>query len=155
MYANIFVFSIVIRNMSEAALLEELKTFIIANKDTLKNPFHLVAKAMEVAAKFPGLPGAEKRVLVVKVLRTIAAGADGVEGTEDDILSPEMMKVVRDLLEKDIINDIMDVIMSASKGQFNLQKTVVVAKETAGACVDCFAFLKKTKLAKKPTPTVI
>lgn len=44
--------------------------------------------------------------MIVPVLEKIAAGADGISGTDDDIVSPDVVKVVKSLLELEIVHHI-------------------------------------------------
>jgi hypothetical protein len=44
--------------------------------------------------------------MIIPVLEKIAAGADGISGTDDDIVSPEIIKTVKSLLELEIIQHI-------------------------------------------------
>ena len=44
--------------------------------------------------------------MIVPVLEKIAAGADGISGTADDIVSPEIVNAVKTLLELEIVEHI-------------------------------------------------
>ena len=44
---------------------------------------------------------------VMGLVEKIAAGADGISGTEDDLISPEILETVRILLKHDVVNDIV------------------------------------------------
>lgn len=48
----------------------------------------------------------QKPELIVPVLEKIAAGADGISGTEDDIVSPEIVQAVKSLLDLDVVQHI-------------------------------------------------
>lgn len=43
---------------------------------------------------------------IVPILEKIASGADGISGTEDDIISPDMVKAVKALLDLELVQHI-------------------------------------------------
>ena len=43
---------------------------------------------------------------IVPILEKIASGADGISGTDDDIISPDMIKSVKALLDLDLVQRI-------------------------------------------------
>lgn len=55
----------------------------------------------------------ERRQKVEHMVRCLAAGADGVNGTEDDLLSREAVEQLVKLLHMGIIGDIADELMKA------------------------------------------
>lgn len=46
---------------------------------------------------------------VLKIMERVVAGADGIPGTEDDIMSPEFIALLKNLLShKDFIKELVD-----------------------------------------------
>lgn len=43
---------------------------------------------------------------IVPILEKIASGADGISGTDDDIISPELVKAVKALLDLELVQHI-------------------------------------------------
>jgi hypothetical protein len=56
---------------------------------------------------------AERRQKIEHMVRCLAAGADGVSGTEDDLLSREAVDQLVKLLHMGIVGDIADELMKA------------------------------------------
>lgn len=133
-------------------LIADLEAFVKGSSKA--NPMAVIAKGMEVLDKVQGLSGADKKVLLVSALRKIAAGKDGVAGTEDDVFPPEIVEGVRVILEKDLVSNLIDLIVSVTKGEYDINQIVHVAEDVAdvgrtcwGGCQKLFAKLK-TRLFK-------
>ena len=124
----------------------------ILNGEIVKDsPMKILTKGIEIMESFPNMSGEQRKIMLIKVVEKIAAGADGIAGTEDDIIPVNVVTSLKLLLEKDLIGDIVEVITSAAKGEFNINK----AKESAIEVVEvtkvcCPSFLSKfTKMLKK------
>jgi hypothetical protein len=113
------------------------------------SPMKLIAKGMEIMESFPNMDGTKKKEMLIKVVEKIAAGADGVAGTDDDIIPVAVVGGLKAILEKDLVGDIIQVITSAAKGEFNINKAMEVAEDVAEvgkACVpSLLACLTKCK----------
>lgn len=109
--------------------------------------FSFIAKGMEIMDTFPNLTGEEKKNMLLNVIKKVAAGADGILGTDDDILPKECVETLQFILNKNLAEDIIKVIADTAHGRFNINKTMEVAKETASACLPLIqkCFSGKTK----------
>jgi hypothetical protein len=125
-----------------------LQEGILKGEISKDSPMKLIAKGMEMLETFPNMKGEEKKALLVKVIEKIAAGADGIAGTEDDIIPQSVVEALKTILEKDLIGDIIQVIAGAARGEFNLQQAKLVAVETAKVAKSCVPALM-TCLKKK------
>jgi hypothetical protein len=56
---------------------------------------------------------AERRLKIEHMVRTVAAGADGVSGTADDIIPPGIVDQLVKLIHMDLVGDIADELMRA------------------------------------------
>jgi hypothetical protein len=126
-------------------VITNLRKLIDSKKDMLKNPLSVVALGMQVMNGYNGLSGDEKKLILVKALTTIANGADGVAGTNDDVLPKPIMDTITKLLNGTMIHDMINLVSDVSKGKYDLAQTVVVAKETEETCKGCFSFLVSKK----------
>ena len=130
----------------------ELELFLairkaIENKELNTNSaMSLVAKGMEFMEGYKTLAGDEKKKLLIKVLETIAAGSDGIIGTDDDILPPSTIEALKTLLTTDLIGDVIGLVLDASQGKFQFNKAVEVAKKSSVVLSSCFPCLKNSKL---------
>jgi hypothetical protein len=120
-----------------------LKEGIINGDVASDSPMKLIAKGMEIMQTFPNLKGDDKEKLLVKVIERIAAGADGIVGTSDDIIPAPVVEGLKTMLEKDLIGDVAGVIKSAFKGDFNLNKAKEVAMDVAKVGKTCVPSLIK------------
>jgi hypothetical protein len=76
----------------------------------------IVRRGMELLNVYPSLKGAEKKVLLVRVLEQVCAGGDGVLGTADDLLPESTLRAIKTLLEGDLMGDILDTFNAFMKG---------------------------------------
>lgn len=56
---------------------------------------------------------AERRLKVEHMIRTVAAGADGISGTADDLISPAIVAQLIKLLHMGLVGEIADELMRA------------------------------------------
>lgn len=66
-----------------------------------------------VRATAPIRDPAERRMKIERMIRTVAAGADGVSGTADDLLSPGVVNQLVKLLNMDLVGEIADELLRA------------------------------------------
>lgn len=52
----------------------------------------------------------EQRSLLLQLLNYVANGEDGIAGTDDDLISPEIMMKLRYLLENNMVHDLADMV---------------------------------------------
>lgn len=110
----------------------------ILNGEIVKDsPMKILTKGIEIMESFPNMSGEQKKIMIVKVVEKIAAGADGIVGTEDDIIPGNVVASLKMLLEQDLIGDIVGVITSAAKGEFNINKAVEVVNDVVKLSNDC------------------
>uniref|UniRef100_A0A6C0CR58 Uncharacterized protein n=1 Tax=viral metagenome TaxID=1070528 RepID=A0A6C0CR58_9ZZZZ len=128
-----------------AILIEES---ILKGEISKDSPMKLIAKGMEMLEMFPNMKGDEKKALLVKAIEKIAVGADGVAGTDDDIIPKSVVDALKTILEKDLIGDIIQVIAGAARGEFNLQQSKLIVVETAKVTKTCIPTLMTCLLKK-------
>lgn len=111
------------------------------NKIDINSPFAIITKSMEVVNSFQHFNGHEKKALVLRVLKKIAAGKDGIAGTEDDIIPPKVMEQIQKLLESGLVDDYTKVLSDVVKGKFDfdikkmdMSKAAEVVIKTAPMC---------------------
>lgn len=127
---------------------EQLTSIIKSNKVDTSSAFAIVAKGMEIVNQFPSMNGHEKKALLMKVLRQIAAGKDGIEGTADDLLPMKTLDAIQMMLDKDLVSDFANVASDIAKGKINLQKVVETAQKSVPLIVACLGPLLAGKKSK-------
>jgi len=101
---------------AEFILTDALKS----NAVSLDSAFAVVAKMMEIAERFKYLDGKLKKKLLLEVLTRIAAGADGIAGTADDLVPAKTMATIKMLLEGDLVDQTVNLISDVARGRFNI-----------------------------------
>jgi len=122
------------------------------------SPTKLIAKGMEIMETFPKMSGQQKKEMLFRIIEKLAAGADGIVGTEDDIIPASTVAALKMILEQNILEDIVQVITSAAKGEFDInliKKTAqeVVTVVVVSECMPLFkTLLEKIKKFFKKAP---
>lgn len=113
----------------------KIVTVIKNNQIDIHSPFSIITKGMEIINTMNDLNGHEKKALLIKTLRTLAAGKDGVAGTSDDLLPPRVVDEVQRMIDNGLIDDYVAVVKDVTKGKFDFKQAVDVAVRTAPFCL--------------------
>lgn len=113
----------------------------------------IIRKGMEIVDKYPSLTGDERKRLLINVLTRVAKGSDGVFGTDDDVLPEATVKQICILLEGNLVENVIDIIIDATKGNFDINKATVVVQQSC-ALVRVVSSCFKNK-AVKPSVVVM
>jgi hypothetical protein len=68
-------------------------------------------------------------------IQEIAKGEDMIIGTSDDTISPEVVNSLITMIKNNLLDEVIDIVCLASKGEFNVNKI----KKT---CFGCFSIVK-------------
>jgi hypothetical protein len=81
----------------------------LAEKTLEPKPMAVVQEGVALLASAGGMPGSEKKKVLIAALEMIARGADGVSGTEDDAI-PRFFVVtgLSALIESDLLGDVIE-----------------------------------------------
>ena len=77
----------------------------------------------------------DKKEYIIIALKEIAKGDDMILGTNDDTISSQVLDTLITMINTNLINDVVDIVSLASKGEFNINKI----KTT---CFSCFSVKK-------------
>jgi hypothetical protein len=113
----------------------------------------ILRKGMELVDKYPELTGEQRKTLLINVLMRVAKGEDGVFGSADDVLPEATVKQMCALLEGNMIENVIDIIVDATKGHFDINKTEVVVQQSCALIqllIRCFKCN-----SKQPSVTVV
>lgn len=119
----------------------EIRKAIESKQLNTQSAMAIVKKGMELMDKYKHLTGQEKKELLIKVLENISAGNDGIIGTDDDILPQETVTAMKTILDGKLVGDIIDTIVSAVRGDFDIQKATQVVQETTKTVKGLLSFL--------------
>lgn len=122
-----------------------LNSFILTIKQAIRdkkipvdNPFSIITKAMEILEKVKGLPGAEKKLYIMRAIEIVAKGEDGIFGTADDLIPERTVIALKNMIEQDIIGDTIQLITDASKGKFDINQTKSLVSSIVNLFISCF-----------------
>lgn len=101
-----------------------------------KSPVHIISKGMELLAALPEIMGVTKKELLIKALDHLVSGKDGIVGTDDDIITEEYVRILRMMIDNNIVDEIITVIKDASKGKYNLQSAITHSASCIPHCVE-------------------
>ena len=93
----------------------------------------LVTIGMEELHAIRDMSGPEKLETLKLALRDVATGADGVENTSDDMLHPETLTSVLAILDSGLLGDMVDALLSASRGQYAFGKVFATVQTIPAA----------------------
>jgi hypothetical protein len=93
----------------------------------------LVTVGMEELHAIRDMTGPEKLETLKLALRDVATGADGVENTSDDMLHPETLTSVLAILDSGLLGDMVDALLSASRGQYAFGKVFATVQTIPAA----------------------
>ena len=118
-----------------------LQTFVTTIRDSIKNnsidtssAMKLIVISMEIIESFD-VNNNDKKEYVIMAIQEIAKGDDMIIGTGDDTISPEVVKSLITMINTNLLEEVIDIVCLASKGEFNVNKI----KKT---CFGCFSIVK-------------
>jgi len=101
----------------EPLISDVFQTVLLACTKEAK-PIDIIQSGVEVLNAKPIEKHFKKEILKA-VIERIAAGNDGIQGTADDRLTPETLRVLIVLLESDVINTVIDgIVVQIKKAGF-------------------------------------
>ena len=109
------------------------------------SPMEIIAKGMELLENLPEVkskkgPPIDKKKVLIDTIKRVAIGADGISGTDDDIIPESCVKSLVTLINQDLIGDVTNVFHDISTGKFKLSSAIKITKKIRLAC-----FPKKNK----------
>lgn len=103
---------------------EQLLTLVLTKSSikTASNAYEIVVEVMQVAEalKAQKKTSSDKLILVLSVIEHIAKGADGISGTSDDLIKPEILHQIRMLLDNKLVASFINTAVSLAKGNFHV-----------------------------------
>ena len=118
-----------------------LQTFVTSIRNAIKNnsidtssAMKLIVISMEIMESFD-VNNNDKKEYVIMAIQEIAKGEDMIIGTSDDIIPPEVVESLITMINNNLLDEIIDIVCLASKGEFNVNKI----KKT---CFGCFSIVK-------------
>lgn len=102
---------------------QHLTEYIQKTKENV-NPVAIIAVGMNFLKQSRNMTGQQKKEILVKVIESIANGKDGIAGTSDDIIPPQIVNAIRIMLQTDLVSQTIDVLSDVTKGRFDTLKKV-------------------------------
>lgn len=82
----------------------------LLKKEVTLTPLPIIKYLMKILDVDNMLTGSEKRNLVVEVLSYICAGKDGISGTADDLIPPNILEGIIALITSGVIDEVITLI---------------------------------------------
>lgn len=114
-----------------------LRTMLQEKKVNITNAIDLIRLTMVEVGKFNKISKEDKKMLACDIIGEFAKGADGIEGTQDDLLPKIAVKGIQSMIEYDLVTSTINVIVDASNGRLTVDKV-------QGCFMSCFSCLHKT-----------
>jgi len=120
---------------------------ILQKKMDVSSPMSIIAAALSVVQKIGAMSLDEQKQVTLKAIERIAAGADGISGTDDDLIPVAVVQKISALLNADVVGSILDFIGG-----------LPIPKEIAVGCAPCLTLMRskvapaKTEPAPQSTP---
>jgi hypothetical protein len=111
-----------------------IKKAIKDSKIDVYSPYSVVVKTMELLENVKGLSGGEKKKYIIAAIEEVAKGDDGIAGTADDLIPVSTVNKLKLMVEQDLVGDTIDLIVDATKGEFNLNKAINTGIQCLGIC---------------------
>lgn len=117
---------------------KQLKADILKGRVNVVSPSSLIARGTEIMGTFQALSGPQKKDALIQVVRRLAAGVDGVEGTADDLIPPVALRGLLTMLDQNLMGDVIDLIAGLKGGNVDMAKAQAVGTKVVG----CFGPLR-------------
>jgi len=119
---------------------------ILQKKLDVSSPMGIISAALGIVQNIGAMTLEEQKQITLKAIERIAAGADGISGTDDDLIPVAVVQKISALLNADVVGSILDFIGN-----------LPVPKEIAVGCAPCLSMFRskvvpKTEPAPQSTP---
>jgi hypothetical protein len=104
----------------------QITDIIKSHQIDVNSPFSIITKSMEVISTLHQLNGHQKKALLLRTLKDIAAGKDRVAGTSDDIIPAKVVDEITKMMESGLIDDYVRIILDVAQGKFTFTRAVAV-----------------------------
>jgi hypothetical protein len=127
------------------------KSITLIKDKKLTSPTSVIATIMSVVtAANPDMSGANKKTLVLEAISAIAS-AEGLSA-----IPLEVLEDVKDLLDRNALGEVIDVLVDASKGKFDFGKIVKAGEDSVDSAKDVVAIVTDSvEIAEKTAETVV
>jgi hypothetical protein len=112
----------------------QITEIIKSNQIDVNSPFSIITKSMEVISTLQELNGHQKKALLLRTLKDIAAGTDRVAGTSDDVIPAKVIEEITKMMDSGLIDDYVKIILDVAQGKFTFARAVDVAAKTVPFC---------------------
>ena len=87
---------------------------ILKGRINVKDPFVLIKEIFAIISTVGVSDMNDHKQVAFKTIERIAAGADGISGTDDDLIPVEVVQKIGALLQGDMIGNVIDFVASSS-----------------------------------------
>jgi|688.fasta_scaffold09537_20 hypothetical protein len=118
-----------LKEVYDSSIIIEL---ISALKNNIKgktiNYTQIIITAMEIIDKYENLTGTLKKSYIIMAIDNISRGNYKI-GLGDELISQENVIILKSLIEQNILSDLIDTIVIATKGKIDINKSSTELKK--------------------------
>lgn len=134
---------------AEALAAEIISKCFGNNGGLLNSPIELIKSGMELVQDITDINISERKACLIAALQIVACGKDGIAGTDDDLIAPQTIKLLNIMLEHNIVDHVVEALLDAAKGRFNIIAVKDVLVDAAAVSVGCIDWCMWKSASKK------
>jgi hypothetical protein len=123
---------------SEALASQLIERCLLGKHSDSKSAIELIKVGMELVSNLAQLDGLERKKILIAALEIIAKGKDGIAGTDDDMISPETLDMLEILLKRDLVGNLVEMLIDAYKGRLDIKGVKVVFEDATAVAEGCW-----------------
>jgi hypothetical protein len=130
------------------AIVAELRGYV-GEHDTMVTAVDVIRAVFSVMDGYTQMSPAKKRESMIRILEGIAAGDDGILGTEDDAIPWHVLETLRMLINLDILPSLMDLLLDLTSVQLGCAATRAIYNCCRGLWPCCWRRQADSEEAQK------
>jgi len=119
-----------LKEVYDTSIIVQLNT-ILQNSIKGKNINYtqIIVTAMEIIDKYENLNGLLKKSYIIMAIDNLTRDNNENNDIENNLISQENLIILKNLMQQNILSDLIDTIVNASKGNFDINKSSTVFKK--------------------------
>jgi hypothetical protein len=116
-----------LKEVYDTSIIVQLNTILQNNiKGKNINYTQIIVTAMEIIDKYENLNGSLKKSYIIMAIDNLTRDNNDIE---NNLISQENLIILKNLMQQNILSDLIDTIVNASKGNFDINKSSAVFKK--------------------------
>ena len=94
----------------------------------------IIVTAMEIIDKYENLNGSLKKSYIIMAIDNITKDNNEKSDIDNNLISQENFIILKNLIQQNILSDLIDIIVNATKGKIDINKSSVSKKKCKFLC---------------------